>query len=993
MDKDDVKLIRNTLSGDDAAFSELVYKYQKSVHALAWRKIGDFQIAEEIAQDTFLQAYKKLASLKNPTQFAGWLYVIAANLCTDWKRRKKPIMKSLETDAPGVLEKTSYEMYLEEQREKKAAEHRREIVRNLLDKLPESERTVVTLHYLGEMTSESISEFLGVSVNTIKSRLRRARKRLQKEEPMIRETLGNVKLPDNFVENIMKKTEKTTPTPSTNSKPLMPWAAFGAAALLVILLMGTNSQYLSSFQQPYSLEAQSENAIEIIDASAVLDIRTEPELQKRNARSVLAKKDEGISQETYDKKNGTDTDVDSARAVIQEDRWKQVQGPPGGKIHDIFLASNGNLLAVTPTGIYKATSDANEWLPNEWILINNTLPITYSKTPIAEYKNTLYIATDPDIFASNDGGMNWISIARLEEEGTPIALLTTDNGFYLVLEEVIYKSVDEGRQWSMLKTDLKDSEITAATNIGNTVFVGTEQGLYRIKSGKWQHLLDGEFKTPNSLAAVDNTLYAGIITKSTENSSDDPAIKRVKEMLLDENSKRIKPIKQVKEMLLDENLKQWELYSSDDLGDTWKKITPEHKHIVEETVNMGINILASNQTIIAKGLYLYRSRDKGLTWIQLDSAVTASLLDGIDDAECVKAGVDGNIFYIHGYRGIQRTTNDGESWHPFMDGIIGTEARELVSLKNQLYAQRSIEIIKSDDNGETWTSVRTDSDNDKPLQFGSPLLTIADNTLYAIAGNFSARPTICRLSESGDVFLPMPEIPAIEKISYKGMSKENTGSTSIREELSDLQQRYKDLADPLKGIDIITSMAISGKTFYVVYNSRLLKWKQGLTKWVDTGLDTREGNPTGFCLGTSGKTVYVGRIDGRLFQSLNEGEEWTDITKELPIRVEVFKDITFSGSRVFIATDKGVLTSPKGKQWRVIKDENGKNVSMLCLVDDRSEVYGAESSGIYRFNSNKYEWERISPEVPDRAVQNIDVHNDKLYITTYLRGIFQIPVK
>ncbi len=976
MEKDDVKLIRNTLSGNDAAFSELVYKYQKSVHALAWRKIGDFQIAEEIAQDTFLQAYKKLASLKNPTQFAGWLYVIAANLCTDWKRRKRPILKSLETDAPGVLEKTSYEMYLEEQREKKAAEHRQEIVRNLLDKLPESERTVVTLHYLGEMTSEAISQFLGVSVNTIKSRLRRARKRLQKEEPMIRETLGNVKLPDNFVENIMKKIEKTTPTPMTNSKPLMPWAAFGTAALLVILLMGTNSQYLSSFQQPYSLEAQSENAIEIIDAPIVLDIQTEPDLQKRNARSVLARKNEGIGQKTFDKKIGDDTDVDSARSVIQENRWNQVQGPPGGKIHDIFLASNGNLLAVTPTGIYKATSDANEWLPNEWILINNTLPITYSKTPIAEYKNTLYIATDPDIFASNDGGMNWISIARLEEEGTPIAFLTTDNGFYLVLEEGIYKSVDEGRQWSMLKTDLKDSEITAATNIGNTVFVGTEQGLYRIKSGKWQHLLDGEFKTPNSLAAADNTLYAGILTKSTENSSDTPAIKQVKEMLLDENSK------------------QWELYSSDDLGDTWKKITPKHKHIVEEIKAMGINILASNQTIIAIGLYSYRSRDKGLTWIQLDSVDTASLLNGIDDAEYVEAGVDGNIFYIHGYRGIQRTTNDGESWHQFMDGIIGTEARELVSLKNRLYANISNEIIKSDDNGETWTSVRTAYYNDKPLhQFRSPLLTIADNTLYAIAGNFSTRPTICRLSESGDVILPIPEIPAIEKKSYKGMSKENTEAISIREELSDLQQRYKDLADPLKGIDIITSMAISGKTFYVVYNSRLLKWKQGLTKWVDTGLDTREGNPLGFCLGTSGKTVYVGRIDGRLFQSLNEGEAWTDITKELPIRFEVFIDITFSGSRVFIATDKGVLTSPKGKQWRVIKDENGKNVSMLCLVDDRSEVYGAESSGIYRFNSNKYEWERISPEVPDRSVQNIDIHNDKLYITTYLRGIFQIPVK
>ena len=972
MEKDDVRLINRILSGDDTAFSDLVYKYQNSVHALVWRKIGDFQIAEEIAQDTFLQAYQKLATLKNPTQLAGWLYVIASNLCTDWKRRKKPIMKSLESDTSGALEKTSYERYIEEQREIKAAEHRRELIKNLLDKLPESERTVVTLHYLGEMTSESISKFLGVSVNTIKSRLRRARKRLQKEEPMIRETLGNVKLPANFVDSIMKMIEKTTPTPTTNSQPLIPWAAFGTAVLLVILLMGTSSQYLSSFQQPYSLESQSETAIKIVDASVVLDIQTKPELQKRNESSVIARENDGIGQKEVDNAIVADTDADSSRVAIQQNRWNQVQGPPGGDILDMFLTSDGNLLVVAPTGIYKTTSDANEW-----ILINNTLPTDpLSKTPIAEYKNTLYIATDPDIFASNDGGMNWISIAKLEEEGAPIAFLTTDNGFYLVLEKGIYKSVDEGRQWSMLKTDLKDSEITAATNIGNTVFVATEHGLYRIKSGKWQHLLDGEFKTPNSLAAADNTLYAGILTKSTENSSDTPAIKQVKEMLLDENSK------------------QWELYSSDDLGDTWKKITPKHKHIVEEIKAMGINILASNQTIIAIGLYSYRSRDKGLTWIQLDSVDTASLLNGIDDAEYVEAGVDGNIFYIHGYRGIQRTTNDGESWHQFMDGIIGTEARELVSLKNRLYANISNEIIKSDDNGETWTSVRTAYYNDKPLhQFRSPLLTIADNTLYAIAGNFSTRPTICRLSESGDVILPIPEIPAIEKKSYKGMSKENTEAISIREELSDLQQRYKDLADPLKGIDIITSMAISGKTFYVVYNSRLLKWKQGLTKWVDTGLDTGEGNLIGFWLASSGKTVYVGSLDGRLFQSLNEGENWTDITTELPIQCDGFFDITFSGSRVFIATDKGVLTSPKGKQWRVIKDQNGKNVWMQCLVDDGSEVYGAQRSSIYRFNSNKYEWERISPEVPGSLVQNIDVHNDKLYITTHLRGIFHIPVK
>jgi len=65
--EDDVQLIRRVLSGDDKAFDILVGKYQKSVHALVWRKVEDFHYAEEITQDTFLQAYRKLSTLKNPS--------------------------------------------------------------------------------------------------------------------------------------------------------------------------------------------------------------------------------------------------------------------------------------------------------------------------------------------------------------------------------------------------------------------------------------------------------------------------------------------------------------------------------------------------------------------------------------------------------------------------------------------------------------------------------------------------------------------------------------------------------------------------------------------------------------------------------------------------------------------------------------------------------------------------------------------------------------
>ena len=71
MKNEDVKLIQRVLRGDDDAFSLLVRKYEKQVHALAWRKIGDFHIAEEITQDTFLKAYKRLATLKEPATFCG----------------------------------------------------------------------------------------------------------------------------------------------------------------------------------------------------------------------------------------------------------------------------------------------------------------------------------------------------------------------------------------------------------------------------------------------------------------------------------------------------------------------------------------------------------------------------------------------------------------------------------------------------------------------------------------------------------------------------------------------------------------------------------------------------------------------------------------------------------------------------------------------------------------------------------------------------------
>ena len=317
----DVRLIQDTLSGDDAAFSTLVQKYQKSVHALVWRKIGDFHHAEEVTQDTFLQAYKKLSTLKNPNQFAGWLYVIASRLCLNWGRKKKLTVQSLEDLPVDEIERSSYTHYMLEQQQKDTSEHHHEIVKKLLSKLPESERTVVTLYYLGEMTTKEIGKFLGVSANTIASRLRRGRKRLQEQqvETLVQEILGAVPVPASLTQNIMRQVADMKTTPHPMPKPVTPWLAFGTAALLIALLFGTSNQYLARFQKPYSFQAKSEPTIEIIDAFAVLDIDVKPAMRSQVGRADASGNSTGTGVQ-MDEKSSTASAQENSRH-LSETQW------------------------------------------------------------------------------------------------------------------------------------------------------------------------------------------------------------------------------------------------------------------------------------------------------------------------------------------------------------------------------------------------------------------------------------------------------------------------------------------------------------------------------------------------------------------------------------------------------------------------------------------------------------------------------------------------
>ena len=280
MKNNDVQLIHRILDGDDTAFAELVEKYQKQVHALVWRKIGDFHIAEEITQDTFLKAYQRLATLKKPQRFASWLYVIATNRCSTWLRKKHLRRQLLEGMDSAQPEKVTYSEHVVVENEQITIETQRNVVKKLLAKLEESERTVMTLHYFGEMSCTEIGAFLGVSANTIKSRLHRAQQRLQKEESMIREALDNFKISPNLTETIMREISLIKPDAQSVGKPLVPWAVAASTLAVVLLMLGFgNSRYLTRFQEPYNFDATAEMKVDIIDAPIVANLESAPDVR------------------------------------------------------------------------------------------------------------------------------------------------------------------------------------------------------------------------------------------------------------------------------------------------------------------------------------------------------------------------------------------------------------------------------------------------------------------------------------------------------------------------------------------------------------------------------------------------------------------------------------------------------------------------------------------------------------------------------------------
>ena len=945
----DIQLIRRILSGDDTAFETLVQKYQGSIHALAWRKIGDFHIAEEITQDTFLQVYKNLSQLRNPNQLLGWMYVIANRLCLKWLEKNKSVMQSLEDTPVEEIERASYTHHVAEQREAERTEQHHELVKKLLTKLPESERTVVTLYYLGRMTTKEISKFLGVSVNTITSRLQRARKRLQEQqEVLIQEVLGGVQIPTSLCENIMRQVSEMNPAPTPTPKPFLPWIALGAATLLIALLLGASNRYLTRFQRPYSFDAHSEPTIEIVDTPILLDIVTKPAVRNQAGRVT-----------TPDETSSTGTQISNVTATsatmenstkFSTAQWSQGNGPPAGPIHNIFATADGTVYAVTRTGIYRLTADATAWTR-----VNASVPIGKSLVPMAEHNGTLYIVSVDEIFASENRGETWRTLGP-RPKGDAVELVITDAEhasssrvpftMYLALRnEGIFQSTDGGAHWRSLNDGLTAEKTSAMTAVGKTVFAGTENGLYRLDSEIWKKLPLHTSGAVCSLAVSGNDLYAGI----------------GHEMLV-----RLTPMEM--QQMDSGDLHFTEIFHSTDVGASWTEIRLGSKHL-RKTSPAGITVLARDKTLLALSYAQSRSTDGGQTWIELEADQNF-----FGRSRLPVVMVDERTYYKANFWGIHRTTDGGESWHPFMNGVIGTIVIDLVAFNNRLYAHTGYEVYQSTNEG-AWKKLWNHGQEvvlnipTTRISYESKLIPVG-NILYSLSG-VQDNLSIFRLSTDGDMLIPVQGVPVFDrkKLDYEKYHKS-------KEKVDLHVARLK-----------TETAAASRDTFYVEYRGELFKWKLGDSEWTSIGLVDRShlslpfnNFRKGFKLAVLGETVYVGKREGKLFQSLDEGESWRDITPSLPLRFTRFNDMVFVGTTLYIGTDNGVMVSKTAGQWLVPTDNAGERPIINNFAVDGSKVYGVSDMGVYRLDTYN-QWKQVPTDIPGGLV-SLAITNDRLYGAT-----------
>jgi len=166
--------IDKVLEGNVNAYSVIVERHNNRVYNLAFRICCNHEEAEEISQDSFLKAYRALGSFRRKSSFSTWLYRIVYNTAISHVRTKKREILSLE-DFPASAADFIGTGTTEEEAEN---EYRRSLLDFAFQKISDEERSLITLHYYEDMSTEEMSEVTGISKSNIKVKLFRARQKM-----------------------------------------------------------------------------------------------------------------------------------------------------------------------------------------------------------------------------------------------------------------------------------------------------------------------------------------------------------------------------------------------------------------------------------------------------------------------------------------------------------------------------------------------------------------------------------------------------------------------------------------------------------------------------------------------------------------------------------------------------------------------------------------------------------------------------------------------
>ncbi len=173
---EDTTAIEQALAGNQQAFAALVERYQSRLLGLLWHACGDRGLAEDIAQEAFVRAYRKLDTFAGDSQFYTWLAKIAMNQLISHRRRRRLESTKQQSGLEAALETVGHDLPPESGLELSETQ---KCVRAAIDILDEDRRTVLLLRDFDGHDYETIAQMLDIPVGTVRSRLHRARLELK----------------------------------------------------------------------------------------------------------------------------------------------------------------------------------------------------------------------------------------------------------------------------------------------------------------------------------------------------------------------------------------------------------------------------------------------------------------------------------------------------------------------------------------------------------------------------------------------------------------------------------------------------------------------------------------------------------------------------------------------------------------------------------------------------------------------------------------------